>query len=270
MVVGSADPPSMRRRQRAVRCGGSARNQPSHTDAMHALPDGKRGHHADHAEVRHGHYLRWRRCRRPPQTATVARERKPMRISTDVDSLIAPGEAMPRGTVTAATPGHLVAQAGRHRYRAERCRRHRRRDRVVGQGGTRGRRKVRATSKPAPPPFQSCHRAASCARRPSLVASFGPREIVVAAFRAGGAIARHAYVRYRQHQRARAVYDTLRELDDHTLRDMGFDRSEIRSVAAELTGKRSVRGCVRFCRPTAFRSDFLSAFFFEIAHRRGP
>jgi hypothetical protein len=28
----------------------------------------------------------------------------------------------------------------------------------------------------------------------------------------------------------------LRSLDDHTLRDLGFDRSELTSVAAEVTG----------------------------------
>ena len=67
--------------------------------------------------------------------------------------------------------------------------------------------------------------------------SFTLGEIVVEAFRAAGAVARRAYVRYRQHRRARAIHATLRELDDHTLRDLGLDRSEIRSVAAELTGE---------------------------------
>jgi hypothetical protein len=33
------------------------------------------------------------------------------------------------------------------------------------------------------------------------------------------------------------LYDALQQLDDHTLRDLGFDRNEIRSVAAEVTGE---------------------------------
>ena len=33
------------------------------------------------------------------------------------------------------------------------------------------------------------------------------------------------------------MYHALRQLDDHTLRDLGFDRSEIRSVVAELAGE---------------------------------
>ena len=44
---------------------------------------------------------------------------------------------------------------------------------------------------------------------------------------------RDGYVRRRQ---ARIAYDALRSLDDHTLRDLGFDRSELTSVAAEVTG----------------------------------
>ena len=67
--------------------------------------------------------------------------------------------------------------------------------------------------------------------------SFSLGEIIVAAVQEGVAIARRAYARYRQRQEARATYDALRELDDHTLRDLGFDRSEIRSVVAEVTGE---------------------------------
>jgi uncharacterized protein YjiS (DUF1127 family) len=62
-------------------------------------------------------------------------------------------------------------------------------------------------------------------------------DIIVAAIHTVGAIARRAYARYRQRRQARATYDILRRLDDRTLRDLGFDRSEIRSVAAELTGE---------------------------------
>ena len=41
---------------------------------------------------------------------------------------------------------------------------------------------------------------------------------------------------YVQRRQARIAYDALRSLDDHTLRDLGFDRSELTSVAAEVTG----------------------------------
>ena len=61
-------------------------------------------------------------------------------------------------------------------------------------------------------------------------------DIIVAAVRAAGAAARRAFARYQQRRQARAIYDALRQLDDRMLRDLGFDRSEIRSVAAELSG----------------------------------
>ena len=67
--------------------------------------------------------------------------------------------------------------------------------------------------------------------------SFTLGEIIVAVMQAVAAIARQALACYAQHQRARSMYDALRQLDDHTLRDLGFDRSEIRSVVAELAGK---------------------------------
>jgi uncharacterized protein YjiS (DUF1127 family) len=62
-------------------------------------------------------------------------------------------------------------------------------------------------------------------------------EIVIAAMRSAAAIARRAHGRYRKRREAWAVYDALRDLDDRTLRDLGFDRSEIRSVAAEWAGE---------------------------------
>ena len=80
-------------------------------------------------------------------------------------------------------------------------------------------------------PAISKHQAARADR------SFMLGELIVAAIQAAGAIARRAHARHRQRRQARALYDTLRHLDDHILRDLGVDRSEIRSVAADVTGE---------------------------------
>jgi uncharacterized protein YjiS (DUF1127 family) len=50
------------------------------------------------------------------------------------------------------------------------------------------------------------------------------------------AMVRRAYAWHRQYRMASATFHALRELDDHTLRDLGMHRSEISSVAAELGG----------------------------------
>ncbi len=67
--------------------------------------------------------------------------------------------------------------------------------------------------------------------------AFVLRRIIVAAIRAAAAIARSAYVRHLTRRRARDIYTALHGLDDRTLRDLGFDRSEIGSVAAEAVGE---------------------------------
>jgi uncharacterized protein YjiS (DUF1127 family) len=46
-----------------------------------------------------------------------------------------------------------------------------------------------------------------------------------------------AHRRHRQRADACAMYHALRELDDRTLHDLGLERSEIGSVAAEASGE---------------------------------
>ena len=61
-------------------------------------------------------------------------------------------------------------------------------------------------------------------------------DIVAAVLRSIGSIARRAYARHRQRRDARDTYEALRHLDDRMLRDLGFDRSELTSIAAEASG----------------------------------
>lgn len=61
-------------------------------------------------------------------------------------------------------------------------------------------------------------------------------EAVASAIRAVLSAVREANTRRRRRRQANAIRDALYELDDLTLRDLGFHRSEIASVAAEVTG----------------------------------
>jgi uncharacterized protein YjiS (DUF1127 family) len=60
--------------------------------------------------------------------------------------------------------------------------------------------------------------------------------LMIAAIHAAGALAHREYERLGRYRRARSVRTALADLDDHTLRDIGLDRSEISSVAAEMAG----------------------------------
>ena len=51
-------------------------------------------------------------------------------------------------------------------------------------------------------------------------------------------VLRRALVRYRQHRVAAETMRALRALDDRTLHDLGYDRSQIQSVAIELSRAR--------------------------------
>jgi uncharacterized protein YjiS (DUF1127 family) len=48
---------------------------------------------------------------------------------------------------------------------------------------------------------------------------------------------RRVWERYRRRQQSRSIYHALHALDDRTLRDLGFHRCEIGSVAAEAAGE---------------------------------
>ena len=65
--------------------------------------------------------------------------------------------------------------------------------------------------------------------------SFALGELIVAAMQAAAASVRRAHARYRHRREIDAIDDVLRQLDDRTLRDLGFYRSALGSVAAELT-----------------------------------
>ena len=75
---------------------------------------------------------------------------------------------------------------------------------------------------------------------PAVFAEAAPRSrvgrIIIAMMDSIGSFARRAYAHHRQRKKERAAYDALRHLDDRMLRDLGFDRSEIASVAAEVSG----------------------------------
>jgi uncharacterized protein YjiS (DUF1127 family) len=61
-------------------------------------------------------------------------------------------------------------------------------------------------------------------------------QIVEASLQAVGDLARRMVARLKRRRQARTTYRALCALDARTLRDLGFDRSEILSVAAEVAG----------------------------------
>jgi hypothetical protein len=84
--------------------------------------------------------------------------------------------------------------------------------------------------------------------------SFALRQIIIAAIHAAGALARRALACLEQRLEAGAYYDTLRQLDNRTPRDLGFDhkrnkvargRSEGRSRSADVASSSELN-------PTAF------------------
>jgi len=63
-----------------------------------------------------------------------------------------------------------------------------------------------------------------------------PRSALITIVRAVGGIASEAIARWQRYRRARSVREALAGLDDRMLRDLGFCRDEIASVAAEYAG----------------------------------
>lgn len=68
-------------------------------------------------------------------------------------------------------------------------------------------------------------------------AANGVGDVMAAALRGVLAWLRAVDERRRQRREAREVYDALRGLDDRTLHDLGFSRSELTSVASEASGQ---------------------------------
>jgi uncharacterized protein YjiS (DUF1127 family) len=73
------------------------------------------------------------------------------------------------------------------------------------------------------------HRRARASRASAIARS------VVASLRSVRRALRRALARYRQHRAAVETMRALRALDDRTLHDLGYDRSQIQSVAIELS-----------------------------------
>jgi uncharacterized protein YjiS (DUF1127 family) len=155
---------------------------------------------------------------------------------TELDGLIAIDDLEPHGVRTYdhapldVSRNRRPASDATHEYPAineddiEAWARHAR-----GVNGLGGDAEAGAPAASAPLSSYELHRAAR------IEHAFTLAEILAEMVWAVGTFARKAYARYRQRREASALRDTLRQLDDHMLRDLGFDRSEISSVAAEFT-----------------------------------
>jgi hypothetical protein len=62
------------------------------------------------------------------------------------------------------------------------------------------------------------------------------RRMLKATLRTTGALWRRMVTEWKRRQCTKATYDALRALDSRVLRDLGFHRSELLSVAAEVAG----------------------------------
>ena len=73
--------------------------------------------------------------------------------------------------------------------------------------------------------------------RPAPRAVSSLAAILATLIAAVSAAAHRLYASWSRARSARATYRALRELDTRTLHDLGLDRSEMRSVAAEIAGE---------------------------------
>ena len=72
---------------------------------------------------------------------------------------------------------------------------------------------------------------------PLLHKTAGMRDLVADTVQWVAGVARRYVDAWRQRRLAWATYKSLRQLDARTLRDIGIDRSELRSVSAEIAGE---------------------------------
>ncbi len=160
-----------------------------------------------------------------------------MRKSTDLDSASARENVAPRAVITSSdnpivilrrgSAGNDATYEGPKISDADAWARHALAANGFGEGAGFGDGAIIDAPSAPPTSYELYHAArAHC--------SFTLGEIIVALMQALAAFARQSLARHRQRRRARSTYDALRQLDDRTLRDLGFDRSEIRSVAAEI------------------------------------
>src|SRR5258706_5136247 len=159
-----------------------------------------------------------------------------MRNSTQLDSLAALEEIAPRGVITSSdTPVILSLRSADNDASHE--------DPAISKDKVEPRAQhslaangfgdvaTTNTASSAWPMSYQLHQAASAYRSHIL------GQAIAAAIQATVAIARRALARHRQRRQARVTYDALRQLDDRMLRDLGFDRSEITSIATEVAGE---------------------------------
>ena len=83
------------------------------------------------------------------------------------------------------------------------------------------------------PAARELHKVAHAARSKAIAA------LIAVAVLPIRAVLRRALATYRVYREARETARALRELDDRTLHDMGYDRSEIESVAIETSVARA-------------------------------